>query len=90
MQQARDISIINQRTATEMVDKYEVTQEKVRAVQEVAKRNSMLATEANNGNQKMGFLMAKYAKHVIEINEQILHNDTSTTASTALDDPLTV
>ncbi len=87
MQQAKDISIINQRTATEMVDKYEVTQEKVRAVQEVAKRNSMLATEANNGNQKMGFLMAKYAKHVIEINEQILHNDTSTTANTA-DDPL--
>ncbi len=72
MQQAKDISIINQKTATEMVDKYEVTHEKVHAVQEVAKRNSILATEANNGNQKMSFLIAKYAKHVDEINEQFL------------------
>lgn len=90
MQQAKDVSIINQRTATEMVDKYEVTQEKVQAVQEVSKRNAMLATEANNGNQKMDFLMAKFAKHVVELNEQILHSAPAATAPIADAPPLTI
>ncbi len=64
----KDVSFQNQARSKEMGDNYLVVNEKSNTILDIAKHNSNLSKEANDSNQKMGFFMEKFNKHLMELS----------------------